>query len=77
MPLIDAHNWNHPCDPPPQKTTTPIFIPVLRLVYHIVELLVNKPDKFRMKLRKSYSVVNKVGTLSIMTNTRTKMYVCT
>ena len=30
-----------------------------------------------MKLRKSYSVVNKVGTLSIMTNTQMKMYICT
>ena len=31
-----------------------------------------QPDKFRMKLCKSYSVVNKVGTLSIMTNTQNK-----
>ena len=43
----------------------------------IVALLVNKPDKFRMKLCRSYSVVNKVGTLSIIINTQTKMYVCT
>ena len=43
----------------------------------IVAFLVNKPDKFRVKLCRSYSVANKVGTLSIMTNTQTKMYVCT
>ena len=42
-----------------------------------VELLVNKPDKFRMKLCRSYSVVNKVGTLSNIINTQTKMYICT
>ena len=42
-----------------------------------VALLVNKPDKFRMKLYRSYSVVNKVGTLSNIIITQTKMYVCT
>ena len=30
-----------------------------------------------MKLCRSYSVVNKVGTLSIIINTQTKTYVCT
>ena len=53
-----------------------------KIVIHIqdlihVELLGNKPDKFRMKLCRSYLVVNKVGTLSIMINTQTKTYICT
>ena len=47
------------------------------LFWHHVALLVNKPDKFRMKLCRSYSVVNKVETLSIIVNTQTKTYVCT
>ena len=45
--------------------------------YVLVALLVNKPDKFRMKLCRSYSVVNKVGMLLNIINTQTKMYVCT